>query len=74
MGRVIRKKTMVMVLLLIFFSFLLFLQPLDAGKCEDALFRCTVTALIIGVGDWVGGLTWEAFCLIGYNWCLEFMG
>lgn len=74
MVRVFRKRSLMIIFFLILFSLSLFWNPLDAGKCEDALFRCTVTALIISVTDVAGGIAWGSFCLIGYSWCLEFMG
>ncbi len=74
MVTLIKKRNSFIVAFLIFFTlFSLFSNHLEAGECEDALFRCSVTALLIMVNDLVGGLVWQAFCFVGYSWCLEFM-
>lgn len=53
----------------------LFMSPLQlvAKDCEEALVRCSVDAVIVGLlGGPKVGLLYMSACFIGYGWCIEY--
>ncbi len=58
------------VVILMLFSF----TPSFSASCESAYARCILDAILSGFINPALAFAWEGFCIVGYAWCLEFMG
>jgi hypothetical protein len=61
--------SLVLVILMLF-SF----TPSFSASCESAYARCILDGILSGFIAPEAALFWTAFCMLGYAWCLEFMG
>ncbi|OVE78887.1 hypothetical protein BVY01_04185 [bacterium I07] len=59
-------------ILIVLFLFNLPLQQAFAGKCSDALLRCSVAAGLTFLGNPAVGSGFAAWCVSGYVWCLQY--